>query len=309
MYSDVIIIKPTDPYATGSKHLISCGLKIFSVKIRFNWLHLFLKVCRKLNLYSVFLARLFWGIDFKLLSKASMIIIFDISISYYFSNYLRRYLNNKRIILYYWNKIDDVKEKEIIYYRSFLDIYSYCLNDCQKYQLKHNKEFSAVPEDFHKSKIFKIQRDVFFAGKNKGRIDQIMEIKQKFDAIGISYKIICTESVELSSYGILTKPIPYEEILEEDMCSRAILDINYYNYGTTMREMEAMFLKKKLITNNIKIKERDYYNPNNVYIIDYSKSDFLEGIKDFLEKPLVPIDESILKSYSVESWIQRFIEQ
>ena len=73
--------------------------------------------------------------------------------------------------------------------------------------------------------------------------------------------------------------------------------------------MEAMFLRRKLITNNIKINKHDYYNPNNVYIIDYSKPDFLEGIKDFLEKPFVPIDENILKSYSVESWIQRFIRQ
>ena len=56
------------------------------------------------------------------------------------------------------------------------------------------------------------------------------------------------------------------------------------------------------------IKKRDYYDENNVFIIDFSKENILEGLKEFLEKPFVDIDDKIVKSYFLESWIQRFID-
>jgi hypothetical protein len=101
--------------------------------------------------------------------------------------------------------------------------------------------------------------------------------------------------------------ISYEEVIIEDISSKAILDINNNDeYGMTMRELEALFLKKKLITNNTAIKDRDYYHKNNVFIIDYTVMSPFEGLKDFFTIPFAPIDDIIIKSYSVESWFQRF---
>jgi len=310
MYSDIIIFRRIQPSSAGSEYLISCGYKVFSVKTRFKWLYLFLRVFHKFKPYSAFLAKLFWKIDVKLLSKATMIIVFDAGIDYYFCSFIQRYFSNKKLILNYWNKIDTVKEREINHYKPFWDIFSFDINDCRKYQLKYNKMFISMPNNFSDLIKLKIQQDVFFVGKNKGRADKIMKIKYEFDKLGITYKIICTGADKYSNQGIQTKRIPYNEVLIENMKSRAILDINYNDmYGQTLREIESLSLNRKLITDNIFVKERDYYNPDNVYIIDYSRPDFLEGIKDFLEKPCVPIDENILKSYSVESWIQRFTEQ
>jgi len=310
MYSDIVFIDKMTPYSTFIKHLVSYGLGAFSIKIRFNWLYFFFRVCRKFKLYSIFLAKLFWKIDFKLLSNAAMIIVSDDAIEYYFCGFIQRYFSNKKLVLFYCNKINSTKEREIIYFKPFWDIFSFDINDCRKYQLKYNKITIPIFNNFFNLIKPEILQDVFFVGKNKGRADRIMDVKNEFDKLGITYKIICTGADKYSNQGIQTKRIPYSEALIEDMNSRAILDINYNDmYGQTLRETEALFFKKKLITDNSLVRERDYYNPSNVYIIDYSKPDFLEGIKDFLEKPYVPIDENTLKSYSVESWVQRFIEQ
>ena len=235
-----------------------------------------------------------------------MIIIFDNSIERYFCNCIHRYFSQIKLILCYWNTIDLKKEIDINNYRQLWNIYSFDLNDCNKYNLKFNKLFFPVHND-NINQRFEIKQDVIFVGKNKGRIAEIVKILNEFDKIGILYKIICPDADNLKNDKIINKRISYDEVLAEDMNSRAILDINGNDiYGMTMRELEALFLKKKLITNNIMIKNRDYYHPDNVYIIDYTNTPLLRGFKDFLEKPFVPVNDDVMNSYSVESWSRRF---
>jgi hypothetical protein len=239
-----------------------------------------------------------------------MIIIFDISIKYYFCDYIEHFFFDKKLVLYYWNNINSVKENEIAYFKNTKwSIFSFDLTDCKKYQLKYNKIFSAVPTELCSSDKKRIKQEVFFIGTDKGRMDQIQQIKQGLNKLGISNKILCVKSGSSSKRDdIYADPIPYGDVLLEDMRSKAILDINYDDrYGMTMRELEALFLHKKLITNNKKIQERDFYNANNIFIIDYSKLDILEGLKEFLKNPFVPVDKKILESYSLSAWFERFL--
>jgi hypothetical protein len=310
MYSDIVFFREKEPYTLGYNFLISCGFQVYRTKINSVLLRFFFRVSRKLKIYHSFLSELFWNVSISNLFKAKYIVVFNGSIEYYFCSFLQRYLKNSKLMLYYWDLIDTEKEKEINYFRPLWDTFSFDKNDCSKYQLKYNKNFANIPDNYYLTHLQEIQRDIFFVGHNKGRIGYLMKIKQEFDRLGLSYKLICIGAGKFSDQGIYTGVIPYEEVLVENMKSRAILDINPNNYlGMTMREIEALFLKRKLITNNTIVKEHDYYHPDNVYIIDDSKSDSLEGITDFLEKPFVPIDDEIIKSYSVESWVQRFREQ
>jgi hypothetical protein len=250
--------------------------------------------------------KLFFNFESNQLTNASTIIFFDSSIYYYFCAYIQKHYSGKKLIFYYWNTINRKKERQILHFKYFYDIYSFSLNDCAKYNLKYNKLFFPI-QNYFLGQVQNIRQDVFFVGKNKGRISQILKIVKEFENLDISYKIICTHINKKLSRNIHTNPIPYEEVLTEDMSSKAILDINNNDeYGMTMRELEALFLKKKLITNNIAAKERDYYHKNNVFIIDYTTISPFEGLKEFLEIPFVSIDDKIIKSYSVESWIQRF---
>lgn len=308
---NVVIFRELSPYSVGGDYFLSIGCRVIPAEVKkpFNFI---IKICKIFNIYIRFLSKLLWGFDIASLSKISLFIFFDSSIDFYLCNYLYHYFSNKRLILYYWNSIDTAREKQINYFKKKTkwDIFSFDLVDCRNYQLKHNKIFSAIPEELCSLEKKEIRQEVFFVGADKGRIGQILQIKRELDKLSISNKILCITFDNVSKDdGIYTDPISYRDVLVEDTHSRAILDINYDDkYGMTMRELESLFLQTKLITNNKKIQERDFYNENNIYIIDYSKSNILDGLKEFLEKPFVPVDKKIMESYSVDVWFQRFLE-
>ena len=70
------------------------------------------------------------------------------------------------------------------------------------------------------------------------------------------------------------------------------------------RALEAMFYRKKLITNFKDIKEYDFYKKDNIFIIG---EDDLNNIKNFVNTGYVDIPENIIKKYTIDGWIENFI--
>ena len=88
--------------------------------------------------------------------------------------------------------------------------------------------------------------------------------------------------------------------------SNVILDIHHVKQnGLTIRSIEALGLKKKLITTNPLIKEYDFYNENNIYFI--SREEPIVS-KEFFEREYEEIDEKVYNSYSVSEWVKEFFE-
>lgn len=88
--------------------------------------------------------------------------------------------------------------------------------------------------------------------------------------------------------------------------SKAILDVCHHNQtGLTMRSIEALGAKRKLITNNVNIKEYDFFDPQNVLILD-EKNIYIPNA--FLESEYLPIDEKIYARYSIDGWIKEVFE-
>lgn len=84
--------------------------------------------------------------------------------------------------------------------------------------------------------------------------------------------------------------------------ARVILDIQHPKQtGLTMRTIETLGLGKKIITTNEDIKNYDYYNPNNVLVIDRHDPVIEES---FINSPYQPIDTSLYYKYSIEGWIE-----
>lgn len=100
--------------------------------------------------------------------------------------------------------------------------------------------------------------------------------------------------------------ISKEEILDILLSSKVILDIQHPNQsGLTMRTIEMIGLKKKIITTNANIKEYDFYNPNNILIIDRKniKIDY-----EFFQKEYIELDEKMYEKYSLENWLKVIFE-
>lgn len=84
--------------------------------------------------------------------------------------------------------------------------------------------------------------------------------------------------------------------------SKCIIDIQHPNQvGLTMRTIEILGAKRKLLTTNKEIKKYDFYNENNIYIFNRSKP----KIKfDFLIENYENIDNNIYNKYSLKNWIE-----
>lgn len=83
--------------------------------------------------------------------------------------------------------------------------------------------------------------------------------------------------------------------------SRCILDSPQAGQlGLTMRVLEALGAKKKLITTNEDVKNYDFYRPENVYI--YKNQIDLNNI--FFSVPYQEIDKVIYEKYSLRSWLK-----
>lgn len=110
-----------------------------------------------------------------------------------------------------------------------------------------------------------------------------------------------------------TKPKDYQynklsakQIIEISQKSRCIVDIQHSNQtGLTMRTFEMLGLKKKLITTNRTIKDYDFYNDNNICIIDPNNIQIPE---EFLLTPYEPISYEVYDKYSLKNWVLNLLD-
>jgi hypothetical protein len=88
--------------------------------------------------------------------------------------------------------------------------------------------------------------------------------------------------------------------------SKVILDVNHpQQIGLTMRTFETMGAKKKLITTNADVVNYDFYNKNNILIIDRLNPVIEES---FFSTPFAGVDETLLYKYSIEGWIKEIFD-
>ena len=104
---------------------------------------------------------------------------------------------------------------------------------------------------------------------------------------------------------ITFKPLSIEESYSLYSRSKVVVDYTNVNQtGFTMRTIEALGNGCKLITNNDRIRNADFYKEENIYI--YEEAGFM--IPDgFLLSQFEPISESVYDRYSLKSWVNDLI--
>ena len=102
------------------------------------------------------------------------------------------------------------------------------------------------------------------------------------------------------------KPMPREKLLELYAESRIQIDMQHPKQtGLTMRTIETLGAKKKLITTNPNVKGYDFYRPENVLIVDRINPIIT---KEFIEQPWEDVPEEIYRKYSISSWLNIIFE-
>ncbi|HZK54075.1 MAG TPA: hypothetical protein VFC84_07780 [Desulfosporosinus sp.] len=101
------------------------------------------------------------------------------------------------------------------------------------------------------------------------------------------------------------KPLSEQENLNILKHSNTVFDMQHSNQsGLTMRTIETLGAKRKLITSNTNITKYDFYHENNIFILDEHN---WSSIEQFIKRSYEPIDEDIYRKYSLHSWIKTII--
>jgi hypothetical protein len=226
------------------------------------------------------------------INKYDKFIIFESLYNEKVAKKIKRTKKENKVIVYFWNYIDD-NNKYILNDKNIDEFWTFDKNDAKKYNMKYNPQFY--------TKNVKIQDeqnkyDVLFLGRPKTRKKDIVDLEKKLKEEGIqtNFKIIENEKDYVS----------YDEYLKMIAESKCILDYNQEGQvGLSLRPMEALFLERKLITNNTDIKNYDFYNHDNIFILG---EDNINEIKEFINKPYKKIDQDIIDYYDFDQWLNRF---
>lgn len=167
--------------------------------------------------------------------------------------------------------------------------------------------------DISKSLSVDTKFDLSFIGRDKGRGTLVKNITNLIKSDASYIRIIRDKNLfgklisNLLPY--FSDSLSYLSYLEKSIEAKAILDIVQEGQkGESMRFIEAMTFKRKLISNNQSLRSHELYNENNVLIFNTIE----ELTKDKIDKFLgIDFDEIVLQDiekYSSFSVLSRIIE-
>lgn len=230
----------------------------------------------------------------------SYIIVFDTLITSDFLNWLKKIQPHAHIHFAYMNMVGNARHILPTKIPQGISVWTYDEADRKKYNLhffRNNPYFKCYVKPLTEPKY-----DVMFVGADKGRANYLLSLEKKLNLMGLRTCFIITKDGRFSKNKPFYKnPISYDELTTIVSESRSVLNVVMPNQtGVSMRDIESIMFGVKLITTNKSIKEKDFYHPNNIFELDGLNVD---GILDFLKKPVIPVDEKIKWRYSIEGFV------
>lgn len=235
--------------------------------------------------------------------------------------YLKKMNINSKFIMYQWDAIDNVKN--ILNLTDYFDkILTFDKNDYEKYG-NNNMKWAFKPlfyiDDYQNINISKNEIDILFVGTQHSQRDKFLKkIKKSCEDNNINFysylyipkmvyykrKIFNPEYRELKFSDIKFKSMSKNELISLINRSKVIIDYQCdQQNGLTMRTIESLGAKKKLITTNKNIKEYDFYLNDNIQVI--SKEDLKFDLDiNFISGGYKEINKYIYNKYSLGEWIQ-----
>lgn len=188
----------------------------------------------------------------------------------------------------------------------FDQVFSFEKEDCEKYNLNFAPNWIYLQNEIQKKRDF--QYEIFNISSKDSRLPILSRIAKNLKSNNINYRIMVLDKGNQSDNGeiqFFSQKIPLKEVSTLIDKSKTLLDINRKGQnGLTFRVFESLGLEKKLITTNLDIKNYDFYNSNNILIIDENNP--IIPI-DFFENEYEEIPKEILQKYTLDGWSERVI--
>jgi len=215
---------------------------------------------------------------------------------------------SKTAVLFLWDSQEKMPtDKEII--NKFDIVYSFDIEDCKRYGFQKIENFHF----FESSPSHVIEYDAAFFGSLDGRIGDLKKVLNYLsenNKKGHAYISIpkgeCLE--KHPDIEILDKIIPYKASYKYAMRGNTIIDLGHkHQNGLSFRFFEAMAFKKKIITTNKQVAHYDFYNENNILIIE--DIDHLTIPNSFWELPYEDLPTTVLEKYHIKNWVKRILNK
>ena len=265
------------------------------------------KIIRKIvktikEFHLMLLLPLFLNVKPRDIQDYSQIILFDDYPDDTLIEWIKKKNPRVKIKLWLWN----VPEYSIDRLKKFCSVY--CFD--QEYAKQNNIQFIEqfyFDEYIKEVTIKEPEQQVCYIGYDKNRrelLDKMADIFER-DSITYLFRLISNSEPEQINrqYQIKKDHVDYKDVIEIDCKSKAIIEIvSSFQKGLTWRALEALFLNKKLITNNLEIKKFDFYKKENIFVIGV---DDIDKLPLFLSLPLVKVDSEIKEKYRFKSWLNK----
>jgi hypothetical protein len=207
-----------------------------------------------------------------------------------------------------WDSLEKIPIKLDIL-KKFNTVLSFDENDCKQYN------FQKITNFYFKKKVDSvINYDIAFLGTFDIRFPILLKIFKylqennfKAKAKIFSYHPEKIEKYYQDSIENINKIIPFNLSFSYYLDSLIILDLSQPNQeGLSFRPFEAIGLEKKLITTSKNILNYDFYDSQNIYIINNIEK--LNIPESFFTTPYKKLSEEISDKYFIKNWIQNIIK-
>ena len=179
-------------------------------------------------------------------------------------------------------------------------VWSFDPGNCEKYQFNLYRQFIVKIPGLEQ---WPVARDFSFCGFNKGRADMVSAVARRFTEQKLVGDIAIKHGVKDGrSRHDYDRPMPYVEYLQRTLAAKCVLDIAKKNQrGLTLRPLEAMVYKRKLITNCAEVREAPFYRRSNIIVFEDPRE--LSGcdLREFVNTPFVDIPQADLQPFTLDA--------
>lgn len=228
----------------------------------------------------------------------------------------RKAFPNAKFILYEWDSIRNNKNA-LDNLSIFDEVWSFDKNDCNEYHIKFLPLFYLDKYAYLKKKEKYSYKLLFVGTTHSDRYTFVKAIEKQvckkgeqsflwfyFPSKLLYYKMKLTDKkfrLTSSKKDFKFETLHQEELLRIVEDSEIVVDAQHPKQsGLTMRTIETLGARKKLITTNKDIVNYDFYCRENILVVDRCNPVVTE---EFLNSKYREISETIYKKYSLYGWL------
>ena len=221
-----------------------------------------------------------------------------------------------KLCLNLWDSVENIPgvTKKFKYFDT---LHSFDLNDCEKYSILKFRPLFYGDQFKKEGHVGDYKYDISFLGTiHSDRFAVIKQVQRIAKDKGLKcFWFLFLQSKFIYKFYKLTKlefrgtpknTFSFDKMSAKEISkivdeSRIILDVQHPKQtGLTMRTIEMVGMNKKLITTNESIKKYDFYNENNVAVVNRNN---VEISADFLNSSYQPLSPEVYEKYSLKNWI------